>query len=135
MKCLSLWKILVLLFNKQSVYQITLSINSKHLISNNVGPLLAHSALTTSQSCSTDTLPRQMSKMKIRGTKKTRDFMKRTMIVLNSTSSDIYVSFYFTSYLSCQHVFAYSKYLTKMFLILLPPALLLLISYPVSVSG
>ena len=36
---------------------------------------------------------------------------------------------------SCQHAFTYSKYLTKMFLILLPPASLLLISHPVSVLG
>ena len=37
----------------------------------------------------------------IRGTKKTREFMKRTRIVLISASSDIYISFYFTRYLSC----------------------------------
>ena len=55
----------------------------------------------TSQSRSTGTLPREMSKMKIRGTKKTREFMKPTTNVLISTSIDIYISFYFTYYFSC----------------------------------
>ena len=81
--------------------QLTLSTNSKHLISNKIGPLLAHQALIASQYHSMDTFPREMSKTKVRGTKKTREFMKRTTIVLISTSSDIYISFYFTSYLSC----------------------------------
>ena len=53
-------------------------------------PLLAHPALINNQSRIMDTLPREMSKMKIRGMKKTREFMKRTTIVLISTSSDIY---------------------------------------------
>ena len=55
----------------------------------------------TSQCRSTGTLPREMSKMKIRGTKKTREFMKPTTNVLISTSIDIYISFYFTYYFSC----------------------------------
>ena len=45
--------------------------------------------LINNQSRSMDTLPGEMSKMKIRGMKKTREFMKRTTIVLISTSSDI----------------------------------------------
>ena len=101
----------------------------------NAHPLLARIALITSQSRSMDTLPTEISNMKIMETKKTREFMKRTAIVLISTFSDIYTLFYFTSYLSCYHIFTYSKHLTKMFLILLPPASLLLISYPASISG
>ena len=101
----------------------------------NAHPFFARIALITSQSRSMDTLPTEISKMKIMETRKTREFMKRTAIVLISTSSDIYTSFYFTSYLSCYHIFTYSKHLTKMFLILLPPASLLLISYPASISG
>ena len=54
-------------------------------------PLLAYPALINNQSRSMDTLPREMSKMKISGMKKTREFMKRTTIVLISTSSDIYI--------------------------------------------
>ena len=69
-----LWKVLVFLLNKQSVYELTLSTNSKHHISNIVGSLLAHPALITSQSRSMDTLPREMSEKK-GGTKKT-EFMK-----------------------------------------------------------
>ena len=73
-KCSILWKVLVFLLNKQSVYELTLSTNSKHHISNIVGSLLAYPALITSQSRSMDTLPREMSKKK-GGTKKT-EFMK-----------------------------------------------------------
>ena len=63
-------------------------------------PSFNHKSVTN-QSRSMSTLPREMSKMKIWGTKKTREFMKPTTNVLISTSSDIYISFYFTSYLSC----------------------------------
>ena len=63
-------------------------------------PSFNHKSVTN-QSRSMSTLPREMSKMKIWGTKKTREFMKPTTNVLISTSSDIYISFYFTNYFSC----------------------------------
>ena len=93
--------------NISSCIQQTVGILS-HLVNQQQTPYqqqnrspLTLSALITSHSRNMDTLPREMSKMKIRGTKKTREFKNRTTIVLISTSSDIYISFYFTSYLSC----------------------------------
>ena len=64
-----------------------------------LAPFSVQPALITSQSRSVDTLPREMSKMKIRGTKKMREFMKRTTIVLISTSSDIYLFILFIYFL------------------------------------
>ena len=49
--------------------------------------------------------------------------------------SYLYIILLYKLSYSCQHVFTYSKYLTKMSLILLPPASLLFISHPVSILG
>ena len=88
--CIFFSCILVLLLVLASILAQLVN-NSKKLI----GPLLAHPALITRQSRSIDTLPREMSKMKIKGKNKAREFMKRTTIVLISTSSDIYI-YHFT---------------------------------------